>query len=171
VLGHALYMRAIHGAKARNDTIDAAKIAALLTGGLLPQAYAYPANRDGVAEGFEDASVTNSLEADVALIDRSLIAMFEISLAAAGREVLDPSEANTARRQAARPDFSATAKTRPRTPLSGRQTACLVQGFVIRRRLGLTARTRLLIDEQSRRFSPSRPRFSRRRAILPEFPH
>jgi transposase len=43
VLGHALYMRAIHGAKAKNDRIDAHKIAALLRGGLIPQAYAYPA--------------------------------------------------------------------------------------------------------------------------------
>jgi len=115
VLGHALYMRAIHGAKAKNDRIDAHKTAALLRGGLLPQAYVYPAemratrdllrrrlhfvrhrgqllahiqnthhqynrpspgkriayrsNRDGVAEGFEDSSVTQSVEADVALID------------------------------------------------------------------------------------------------------
>jgi len=43
VLGHALYMRAIHGAKAKNDRIDSLKIASLLRGGLLPQAYAYPA--------------------------------------------------------------------------------------------------------------------------------
>ncbi len=115
VLGHALYMRAIHGAKAKNDKIDAKKTAALLRGGLLPQAYVYPpemratrdllrrrlhfvrhrgqllahiqnthhqynlpapgkriayrANREGIGEGFEDASVTKSLEADVALID------------------------------------------------------------------------------------------------------
>ena len=33
VLGHALYMRAIHGGKAKNDRIDAHKIAALLRGG------------------------------------------------------------------------------------------------------------------------------------------
>jgi transposase len=115
VLGHALYMRAIHGAKAKNDKIDSKKTAALLKGGLLPQAYVYPpemratrdllrrrlhfvrhrgqllahiqnthhqynlpspgkriayrANRDGITEGFEDASVGKSLEADVALID------------------------------------------------------------------------------------------------------
>ena len=115
VLGHALYMRAIHGAKAKNDRIDSKKTAALLRGGLLPQAYVYPpemratrdllrrrlhfvrhrgqllahiqnthhqynlvapgkriayrANREGIGEGFEDASVTKSLEADVALID------------------------------------------------------------------------------------------------------
>jgi len=42
VLGHALYMRAIHGGKAKNDRIDAHKIAALLRGGMLPQAYVYP---------------------------------------------------------------------------------------------------------------------------------
>jgi hypothetical protein len=43
VLGHALYMRAIHGAKAKNDRIDSHKTAGLLRGGLLPQAYVYPA--------------------------------------------------------------------------------------------------------------------------------
>src|SRR5438128_2502257 len=43
VLGHALYMKAIHGGKAKNDRIDAHKIAALLRGGMLPMAYVYPA--------------------------------------------------------------------------------------------------------------------------------
>ena len=43
VLGHALYMKAIHGGKAKNDKIDALKIATLLRGGMLPQAYVYPA--------------------------------------------------------------------------------------------------------------------------------
>jgi transposase len=38
VLGHALYMTAIHGGKAKNDKIDAHKIAVLLRGGMLPQA-------------------------------------------------------------------------------------------------------------------------------------
>jgi len=42
VLGHALYMKAIHGGKAKTDTIDAHKIATLLRGGMLPQAYVYP---------------------------------------------------------------------------------------------------------------------------------
>ena len=42
VLGHALYMKAIHGGKAKNDKIDAYKIAALLRGGMIPQAYVYP---------------------------------------------------------------------------------------------------------------------------------
>jgi transposase len=38
VLGHALSMKAIHGGKAKNDKIDAHKIAVLLRGGMLPQA-------------------------------------------------------------------------------------------------------------------------------------
>jgi transposase len=42
ILGHALYMKAIHGGKAKNDDIDAEKIARLLRGGNLPQAYVYP---------------------------------------------------------------------------------------------------------------------------------
>jgi transposase len=42
VLGHALYMKAIHGAKAKNDKVDAFKIASLLRGGNLPKAYVYP---------------------------------------------------------------------------------------------------------------------------------
>jgi transposase len=42
VLGHALYMRLIHGGKGKNDQIDAGKIARLLRGGTFPLAYAYP---------------------------------------------------------------------------------------------------------------------------------
>jgi len=42
VLGHALYMKAIHGGKAKNDKIDAHKIAVLVRGGMLPMAYVYP---------------------------------------------------------------------------------------------------------------------------------
>lgn len=36
VLGHALYMKTIHGGKTRNDKIDSEKIARLLRGGMLP---------------------------------------------------------------------------------------------------------------------------------------
>jgi len=116
VLGHALYMKAIHGGKAKNDRIDALKIATLLRGGLLPQAYvypagmrstrdllrrrlhlvrkrgqllvhiqmtshqynlpplgkriAYPANREGVVEHFEDRAVRKSIAIDLALLER-----------------------------------------------------------------------------------------------------
>ena len=43
VLGHALYRKAIPGGKAKNDKIDAHQIAVLLRGGMIPQAYVYPA--------------------------------------------------------------------------------------------------------------------------------
>ena len=43
VLGHARSMKAIHGGKAKNDKIDAQKIAVLLRGGMLPQASVSPA--------------------------------------------------------------------------------------------------------------------------------
>ena len=43
VLGQALSRKAIHGGKANNDKIDSQKIAALLRGGMLPQASVSPA--------------------------------------------------------------------------------------------------------------------------------
>jgi len=115
ILGHALYMKAIHGGKAKNDKIDAHKIAVLLRGGMIPTAYVYPpemratrdllrrrmhlmrkrsellahiqntnsqynlpeigkkiaykANREGVAERFDEQSVQKSIEMDLLLID------------------------------------------------------------------------------------------------------
>jgi len=57
ILGHALYMKAIHGGKAKNDKIDSYKITSLIRGGTFPQAFVYPrdmrATRDlltGVSE-------------------------------------------------------------------------------------------------------------------------
>lgn len=41
ILGHALYMKAIHGGKAKNDKIDSFKIAKLIRGGNFPVAYVY----------------------------------------------------------------------------------------------------------------------------------
>jgi transposase len=107
-------MKAIHGGKAKHDQIDSQKIAALLRGGMLPQADVYPAerratrdrlrrrthlmrkraellapvqntnspsnlpdigkkiaykaNREGVAERFEEAAVQKTIEVDLALI-------------------------------------------------------------------------------------------------------
>jgi len=115
ILGHALYMRAIHGGKAKNDKIDSHKIATLMRGGMFPEAYVYPRemrgtrdlmrrrmhlmrkrsellahvhnthsqynlpeikknlryafNREGIAERFDDASVSKSIELDLNLID------------------------------------------------------------------------------------------------------
>ena len=42
VLGHALYMKAIHAGKSKNDRVDSFKIASLLRGGNLPFGYVYP---------------------------------------------------------------------------------------------------------------------------------
>ena len=42
VLGHALYLKAIHGGKSKNDKLDADKLCALLRGGNFPMAYVYP---------------------------------------------------------------------------------------------------------------------------------
>ena len=42
VLGHALYMKAVHGGKAKNDRVDSHKLATLLRGGAFPTAYVYP---------------------------------------------------------------------------------------------------------------------------------
>ena len=41
-LGHALYMKAIHGGKTKNDKIDSRKIADLFRGGMFPPAYLCP---------------------------------------------------------------------------------------------------------------------------------
>lgn len=43
ILGHALYMRCIHGGKAKNDKVDSEKIARIIHGRNFPLAYAYPA--------------------------------------------------------------------------------------------------------------------------------
>lgn len=50
VLGHALYMKAIHGAKTKNDRIDSYKIAKLLRAGMIPMAYVYPAKMRSVRD-------------------------------------------------------------------------------------------------------------------------
>jgi len=42
VLAHALYLKAIHGGKAKNDRVDSEKLATLLRGGSIPMAYVDP---------------------------------------------------------------------------------------------------------------------------------
>jgi transposase len=50
VLGHALYMKAIHGGKAKNDKLDSEKLARLLRGGNFPLAYVYPKEMRGTRD-------------------------------------------------------------------------------------------------------------------------
>ena len=42
ILGHALYLKAIHGGKVKNDKLDSEKLALLLRGGNFATAYVYP---------------------------------------------------------------------------------------------------------------------------------
>ena len=42
IIGHALYMKAIHGGKAKSDRIDSYKIAKLIRGGNFPLGFRYP---------------------------------------------------------------------------------------------------------------------------------
>jgi transposase len=42
VLGHALYMKDIHGGKKKDDKLDSEKIARLMRGGTFPLSYVYP---------------------------------------------------------------------------------------------------------------------------------
>lgn len=44
-LGHAYYMKSIHGGKKKNDKIDSRKIADLMRSNHLPKAYSYPEER------------------------------------------------------------------------------------------------------------------------------
>jgi transposase len=50
VLGHSLYLRAIHGAKTKNDKIDSEKLARLLRAQLIPVAFAYPSSQRDVRD-------------------------------------------------------------------------------------------------------------------------
>ena len=45
VLAHALYVRAIHGGKNKNDRVDSEKLTHLLRSNLIPPAYLYPAEK------------------------------------------------------------------------------------------------------------------------------
>lgn len=65
VLGHALYMRAIHGGKTKNDKLDAEKIARLLRGGTLPQAYVYPKQKRATRDLLRRRSYLVRLRADL----------------------------------------------------------------------------------------------------------
>ncbi len=50
VLGHAQYMKVIHGGKAKNDKIDSLKIAMLARSGMFPESYVYPREMRGVRD-------------------------------------------------------------------------------------------------------------------------
>ncbi len=65
VLGHALYMKCIHGGKAKNDKIDSEKIARLIIGGNFPQAYAYPAEQRAIRDLMRRRSYLARLKGEI----------------------------------------------------------------------------------------------------------
>lgn len=50
LLGHALYLKAIHGGKTKSDRIDSEKLAFLLRGGNFPTSYVYPKDMRGTRD-------------------------------------------------------------------------------------------------------------------------
>ncbi|MCK5880771.1 MAG: IS110 family transposase [Sinobacterium sp.] len=69
IVGHALYMKAIHGGKAKNDKIDSFKIAKLMRGGNFPLAHQYPkelrATRDLLRRRMHLTRYTSQLKAHI----------------------------------------------------------------------------------------------------------
>lgn len=71
VLGHALYMTAIHGSKTKSDKLDSHKIAMLLKSGMLPMGYVYPkqmrATRDLLRRRIRLARMRGEFSAHIAM--------------------------------------------------------------------------------------------------------
>jgi len=95
VLGHALYMKAIHGGKKKDDKIDSEKIARLMRGGTFPSSYVYPremrATRDLVRRRMFLVRRRSELMTHVQLINQQYnLDPFEKTLRYAGnRDILD----------------------------------------------------------------------------------
>jgi transposase len=95
LLGHALYMKAIHGGKKKDDKLDSEKIARLIRGGTFPMSYVYPrqmrATRDLVRRRMFLVRRRSELLAHVQLINQQCnCEPFEKVLKYAGnRDILD----------------------------------------------------------------------------------
>jgi transposase len=103
LLGHALYMKAIHGGKKKDDKIDSEKIARLIRGGTFPMSYVYPremrATRDLVRRRMFLVRRRSELLGHVQLVNQQYnYDPFEKMLRYAGnRDVLDRFEEDSAR--------------------------------------------------------------------------
>lgn len=95
LLGHALYMKAVHGGKKKDDKLDSEKIARLLRGGTFPLSYVYPremrATRDLVRRRMFLVRRRGELLAHVQLVNQQYNGdPFEKALKyASNRDVLD----------------------------------------------------------------------------------
>ena len=103
ILGHALYMKAIHGGKKKDDKLDSEKIARLMRGGTFPMSYVYPremrATRDLVRRRMFLVRRRSELLAHVQMMNQQYnYDPFEKMLKYAGnRNVLDRFEEDSAR--------------------------------------------------------------------------
>ena len=103
LLGHALYMKAIHGGKKKDDKLDSEKIARLLRGGTFPLSYVYPremrATRDLLRRRTFLMRRRSELLAHVQLVNQQYNHdSFEKMLQyASNRDVLDRFEEDSAR--------------------------------------------------------------------------
>jgi transposase len=103
ILGHALYMKAIHGGKKKDDKLDSEKIARLMRGGTFPLSYVYPremrATRDLVRRRMFLVRRRSELLAHVQLINQQYNHdPFEKMLQyASNRDVLDRFEQQSVR--------------------------------------------------------------------------
>jgi transposase len=95
ILGHALYMKAIHGGKKKDDKLDSETIARLMRGGTFPLSYVYPremrATRDLVRRRMFLVRRRSELLAHVQLVNQQYnYDPFEKMLqCASNRDVLD----------------------------------------------------------------------------------
>ena len=103
ILGHALYMKAIHGGKKKDDKIDSEKIARLMRGGTFPLSYVYPremrATRDLLRRRTFLMRRRSELLAHVKIVNHQYnLDPFEKQLQyACNRDVLDRFEQDSAR--------------------------------------------------------------------------
>ena len=65
IFGHALYMKSVHGGKAKNDKIDSGKITRIMRGGDFPLAYVYPPEHRAVRDLMRRRSYLLRLKGEV----------------------------------------------------------------------------------------------------------
>ena len=90
VLGHALYMKAIHGGKAKNDRIDSEKIARLLRGGNFPLAYVYPKEMRGTRDLLRRRTFFVRRRAELLAHVQNTLCQYNVSVSSGGGRERSP---------------------------------------------------------------------------------
>ncbi len=73
LLGHAVYLKAIHGGKTKSDRIDSEKLAMLLRGGNFPTSYVYPKEMRGTRDLLRRRGTTMSFPAGLSRSETQLV--------------------------------------------------------------------------------------------------